>query len=116
MPVKASCQLPVTIQSLKGLYWSVESRVSAEPGPQCRNQEGGQRDVLEQIGALAHQQIHLVALLRGALVEGDAPQAGGTWQVPGMSLQNNEDINQEVSFLSQVAFLLYLIRKILLIF
>jgi len=78
----------VVRRRLEGLNWSIESSVSAESGSQGRDQEGGQRDVLEQVGALADQEVHLVTLLRGALVQGDAPQARGTWQVSVMKQQS----------------------------
>lgn len=49
--------------ALESLYWSIESCIAAQAGTQCGYQKGRQRDVAQQIRALADQQIHLVPLL-----------------------------------------------------
>lgn len=66
---------------LKGVNWPIESRISTKSRSQGRNQHRGGWNVLQQVGAFAHQQIHLVALRRRALVQRDPSQSCGAWQI-----------------------------------
>lgn len=66
---------------LEGLDGPVEAGVAAEAGSEGRNEQGRGGQVLQQVGALADQQIHLVPAGGHTLVQRDPPQAGRFGQI-----------------------------------
>lgn len=77
------CRRSLVSLVLEGLYGPVETGVATKPSSEGRYQQGGSREVLQQISTFANQQIHLVPSGGYALVEGDSSQAGCFRQVPG---------------------------------
>lgn len=59
----------------------VEAGVAAEAGAQRWNEQGGRRQVVQEVRALAQQQVHLVAA-RHRLVQRYPTQTGRARQVP----------------------------------
>lgn len=66
---------------LESLYRPIKARVTAQSRAQRRNQHGGARQVVQQVGTLADQQVHLVAVSRDRFVQRDLPHAHGMRQM-----------------------------------
>jgi len=79
--IKAICDRVWKKIGSKGGRYPVEAGVSAEAGAQRWNEEGGRGQVVQEVRALAQQQVHFVPPGH-RLVQSDPPQTGGPRQVP----------------------------------